>query len=307
MILTQFPDLSWLKNQAEKSFSDRKGWAGRSLPNSGWPNVILNVQTQNICRDNIRGPLSIFTNITGESYVEAENRRLKIKEGFFYVTNHDQYYTLEVDKRSAETFNIHFGEYFSDQVWSALCHTPERLLEEDSFVTPYERMNFHNRLHLKTSAFNQIVYHLQQSANTPMAKEEKLVELMTLLLNDDCQLQKSLRQLPAIKRATRQEIFKRLLYATDLIYAHYDEDLSLDDLAAVSCLSKFHFLRLFKVAFNKTPYQFTNDIRTAKAKELLKKSSENVVSIAKSVGFKDASSFSRMFYNQVGVYPSQYR
>lgn len=307
MILNQFPDLSWLKNQAEKSFSDRKGWGGRSLPTNGWPNVILNVRTQSICRDHIRGPLSIFTNISGESYVEAENRRVKIKNDFFYVTNHDQYYTLEVDQRKAETFNVHFGEYFSDQVWAALRSKPERLLDENSFFVPFEKVNFHNRLHVKTPAFNRVLSDLQQTAGNPTAMEEKLFELMTLLLKDDTELEKSIHQLPLIKRATRQEIMKRLLHATDLIYAHYDQDLSLDTLAAASCLSKFHFLRLFKLAFNKTPHQFTNDIRATKAKELLKNSKENVVDIAKSLGFRDASTFSRMFYNQVGVYPSQYR
>lgn len=83
MIFHEFPDLTWLKQQAEHRFSNRVGWKGRTLENEGWPSVILNVNAQNVYRDNIRGPFSLFTNISGESCVEADNRRVKIREGFF--------------------------------------------------------------------------------------------------------------------------------------------------------------------------------------------------------------------------------
>src|SRR4051812_20782388 len=116
MVHTEFPNLQWLKSQAEQSFAARKAWNGRVLAKKGWPTVILNVKTNNAYRDNIRGPLSVFSNIRGESVVEASKRRVKVKEGFFFVTNHDEYYTLQVDQRNTETFNIHFGEYFADQV-----------------------------------------------------------------------------------------------------------------------------------------------------------------------------------------------
>src|SRR5688500_13260751 len=85
MIFKDFPDLQWLKKQAEKNFSDKTGWEGRSLPHAGWPTVILNVKTQNINRDNIRGPFTIFTNLSGESLVEVDNRKVKIKEDLFFI------------------------------------------------------------------------------------------------------------------------------------------------------------------------------------------------------------------------------
>src|SRR5690349_3848279 len=96
MILHQFPDLQWLKKQAEDNFANRKDYAGKTLPTSGWPTVLLNVKSGSTVRDNIRGPLSIFTNLSGSSVVECNGNRSQVREGFLYTSNHDQRYTLEI-------------------------------------------------------------------------------------------------------------------------------------------------------------------------------------------------------------------
>lgn len=308
MILKEFPNLQWLKQQADKNFADKKGWQGRSLQKEGWPNVILNVNTQKIYRDNIRGPLSIFTNISGESIVEADKRSVKIKEGFFFVTNQDQHYTLAIDHPHTQTFNIHFGEYFADHVFSSLSKNPDELLNHDCFTVPADRLHFFNKMHVRSDRFNKICSDIEKLENDNyLLMDEKLFEMMSLLFNDHHQVKKIERTLPGIKSTTRKEIIKRLYHATDFIYSSYDRQISLETLSRISCLSKFHFLRLFKLAFNQTPHQFINAVRIAKAKNLLKRSGLEVNSIGKLLGFKDASSFSRLFYNEVGVYPSSYR
>jgi AraC family transcriptional regulator len=307
MLLQTFPDLEWLKDQAEKRFANKQGWEGRILSNAGWPTVILNVKTDNICRDNVRGPLSIFANLSGESHVVADKRRVKIKEGFFFVTNADQYYTLEVGKSQANTLNIHFGDDLCEEVLHTLSSRPEKMLDEENFTAPLQKINFHNHLHFKTPRFNSIAKDILTSGDDKLYLDEKLYDLMSILLEDHNNIRASERNLPVIKAATRQEIIRRLLVSTDFIYAFYDSDISLKELADVSCLSPFHFLRLFKLAFSQTPHQFINQVRTSKAKELLAHSKLEVVSISRMVGFRDSSSFSRMFFKQVGVYPSQYR
>src|SRR5690349_15562071 len=131
MIYTQFPDLQWLKKQAEEGFANRKAWMGGTLQQAGWPSVILQVKTPAICRDHIRGPLSLFTNVSGVSKVSVEKKQVTVREDFFFVTNHDQHYTLEVGRnQTTQTFNIHVGEYDADQVLRAITLHPEKLLEE---------------------------------------------------------------------------------------------------------------------------------------------------------------------------------
>ena len=305
MILHQFPDLTWLKQQAERRFSNKQGWEGRNLVQDGWPNVILNVATQHTYRDNIRGPLSIFTNLSGESHVETGKKRTTIKEGFFFVSNRDERYTLDINsKPSTETFNIHFGEYFAGGVLQSLSKSTQSLLENKEQPLHPE---FHSRLTPRSTDVNQIISFLHQYKPSGILLEEKLADVISILLVQENRLAKTQLQLPVLKASTREEIMRRLLDACDYIYTYYHKDLSLDELASVSCLSKFHFLRLFKIIFNKTPHQFINEVRIRRSKELLLRSTLDVKSISKAVGFDTSSSFSRMFRQQTGAYPTQYR
>jgi len=308
MLLHQFPDLAWLKMQAEKNFADRRGWGGRELPQQGWPNVILQVDATETCRDNIRGPLSLFMNLSGESTVTAGKQRTAIPEDFCYLTNQDQYYTLEIARdRPAKTFNIHFGDYFADQVFTAFSQ-PASILLDRPFECPHERLEFHNHLRRRTEALNRVVTGISQAADlSSLRLEEKLVDVMQLLLCDEKKLLAMQAALPILKSSTRHEILRRLLHVTDYIHTHLHQDLSLEQLARVACLSKFHFLRLFKIAFQVTPYQFINAERIRRAKKMLLHTRLEVQEIATVLGYENASAFSRMFFRQLGTYPTQLR
>lgn len=307
MILHQFPELQWLKKQAEEGFVGRRAWDGRILPQQGWPTVILNTETSNTYRDNIPGPLSIFANLAGTSTVDLQKKRISIKEDFFVVSNHGQRYTLEIDNPSpTQTFNIHFGEYFADQLLDSL-KTPSALLDND-FQKPDQRIEFYNHLQRHDQHTKRLILQIKhQGENNPLYLEEKLYELLTLIITRENHVRKMISQLPALRHSTRMEIFQRLLTATDYIYSFYDRPLSLDELASASCLSKFHFLRLFKIAFKKTPHQFITEVRITKAKELLRHTKLEINEISCNVGFDNASAFSRMFFNVTGSYPTQFR
>lgn len=305
MILHDFPDLAWLKQQAEARFSSRRGWNGQVLPRDGWPTVVLDVQTPGTYRDHIRGPLSLFMNIAGEGHVETGRQRTAIKEGFFFVTNPGQHYTLDIAK-PAHTFNIHFGDHFAEQIFQAIVHRPEALLDHGSAL-PLDRLEFYNRLHRRSEAVDRIIQSIYGEQASGMALEEKLGNIMEHLLHDEARLKQSAYALPTLRTATREALIKQLTRATDYIYSFYTRDLSLDELAAAACLSKFHFLRLFKIVFGKTPHQFINEVRIAQSRALLKQRKLDVKNIARAVGFNAPSSFSRTFYQHTGVYPTQFQ
>jgi len=305
MILHDFPDLVWLRKQADEHFSAGRGWNGQILPQAGWPSVILHVKTGGTLRDHIRGPLSLFTNLSGESHVETGRQRAMIKEGFCFITNPGQHYTLDITK-PANTFNIHFGELFAEQVFQAIMHRPEALLDQGATL-PLKELAFHNRLHPRTGAMEQIIQSIYHDQSTGLVLEERLATLMTLLLQQETMLHRSAGELPVLRSATREEILKRLALATDYIYTFYHRDLSLDELATAACLSKFHFLRLFKIMFSETPHQFINRIRIERSRTLLKQQHLDIKTIARAVGFNASSSFSRAFYQHVGVYPTEFQ
>src|SRR6202008_4142390 len=65
------------------------------------------------------------------------------------------------------------------------------------------------------------------------------------------------------------ETLQRLGRARDFIDHCYDHPLSLDQISEKACFSRYHFLRLFRQAFNQTPHQYLIERRIEKAKEFL--------------------------------------
>src|SRR6478736_291955 len=301
MLLKEFPDIHWLKNQIQTRFENQKTWDGRKLEHPGWPTVILNTKAKKVLRENISGPLSIFTTIQGSSTVAAGNRQVKVSENTFFVSNPNQEYTLSIPNE-AETFNIHIGEKVGKEIWYEATHSNNHLLDY-----PFETSaspDLHNRIHWRNNDFNSIINQL--ATNEDEAKEQELLsELIFLLLDEKMKSLKKSENIQALKSTTRVEITRRLHLASDLIYAHFDQDLSVDDLSQASCLSKFHFIRLFKEYFHESPHQFITRLRLEKAVCYLNSSHYTVKEISEKVGIANSSSFSRLFKNHFGFYPTQ--
>lgn len=103
---------------------------------------------------------------------------------------------------------------------------------------------------------------------------------------------------------------QRLGQVIEYVEAYLTEDLSLNDLALVSGLSKFHFARLFKQAFGLTPHRYVMKRRVERAAaELKAEFSQDIVTIAQvahQFGFTDQSHFTRVFKQVKGLTPKQF-
>ena len=83
-----------------------------------------------------------------------------------------------------------------------------------------------------------------------------------------------------------------------------ETNISLDELALNSQLSKYHFLRVFKKQMGLTPHQYILTQRVQKGKELVLKGTK-LNEVASAVGFADQSHFIRSFKKIYGYLPSQ--
>ncbi len=83
--------------------------------------------------------------------------------------------------------------------------------------------------------------------------------------------------------------------------------LDLDEISKQACLSRYHFLRLFRKAFATTPHQYLIHRRIEKAKELLRSRRISVTDVCFEVGFQSLGSFSSLFRRCVGDAPVNYR
>ena len=98
-------------------------------------------------------------------------------------------------------------------------------------------------------------------------------------------------------------IQKVLSYIRKNIYKTID----IDSLAAISCLSKDHFIRLFRKEVNNTPLQYINQKKIEKAQLILITDSMPVKNISYLLAYEDHSYFNRLFKKLTGVTPQQYR
>jgi AraC-like DNA-binding protein len=114
-------------------------------------------------------------------------------------------------------------------------------------------------------------------------------------------------QRPAQSALLKPDTYRRLVRAREFIDSSYQLPLNLEQISSAACLSRFHFLRLFRAAFNKTPHQYLTHRRIEKAKELLSSSPLTVTDVCFEVGFESLGSFSSLFHKHVGHPPNAYR
>jgi AraC family transcriptional regulator len=91
------------------------------------------------------------------------------------------------------------------------------------------------------------------------------------------------------------------------IEEHLEEQISLDTLAKLVRLSRYHFCRSFKQSFGMPPHRFHTRRRIEHAKSLLAKRSVSVTDIGMTIGFSETSSFTAAFRKATGLTPTGYQ
>lgn len=312
MILHEFPDLNWLKGQIAQGFSNRLGWGNLPLDSEGFPSVIIQTKVRECFRPDIKGPFSFFLNIRGNSFCSVDRQTTRIDEDNYFVSNRSQLYTLQVEEGSggAETFNIHFGEFFSESVLNALVTPADRILDAgtEKQLSP---LLFFNQLHRRDATFNNLIYAIltshKETGYNKLRFEEQMSSLLSYHLQQHHHIAEMVNKLPPVRKTTRVELYKRLSRAMDVLRSGFCGEVSLDELAAEACLSKYHFLRLFRTVYGLSPYQYIQHLRIEKARVLLAGSRIPITDLAGILGFDNSQSFSRLFFQRMGIYPTQYR
>ena len=91
------------------------------------------------------------------------------------------------------------------------------------------------------------------------------------------------------------------------ISEHYEDEITVSELAEVAHISRCHFSVRFKERTGFSPYQYLFLYRLGYAKQLLCNTVDSVGEIASRCGFSDVSSFIRAFKRAEGVSPAAYR
>jgi two-component system response regulator YesN len=95
--------------------------------------------------------------------------------------------------------------------------------------------------------------------------------------------------------------------AIDYIHEHYNEQVTLNEVAENIYVSTFYISRMFKKELGISFVDYLNDVRIEKAKELLKDVKYKTYEVAELVGIPDPHYFSKIFKKYSGMTPSEYK
>jgi AraC family transcriptional regulator len=112
---------------------------------------------------------------------------------------------------------------------------------------------------------------------------------------------------PSVGRSQKGLDRRRLVRVLDYIDGNLEGDLTIERLASIACLSRFHFAREFKAAVGQSPHRYVGGKRLERAKALLLRGDRSLVDIALALNFSCQANFSRAFRQVTGLTPGQYR
>jgi AraC family transcriptional regulator len=159
-------------------------------------------------------------------------------------------------------------------------------------------------------AFDSVVHHLGQpllsSLERPLRASKIFLDHVLHALNSHfvCSYGGVRMSAPPFRGGLSSLQMRR---ATELLEAHLDGDIALQQVAEACELSVSHFARAFKQTFHVPPYRWLIERRVNRARDLMTNSRLPLADIAIRCGFADQSALNRSFKRIHGVTPGTWR
>ncbi|MED4040303.1 AraC family transcriptional regulator [Niallia taxi] len=205
------------------------------------------------------------------------------------------------------------------------------MAEEKTKAASYICMNVAPSFVLSQELFSTFVYPYVQASNLPYVnidgnKEwgkiilESILKINRLLkekqpffeIDISTQLAKAWKSFmmhgipPAFNKteASKNEKMKRML---DWIHHHYEEKVSLEDIASAGQLSRSECCRYFKRILKRSPFSYLEHYRIQKSLLLLQEEDANITEVGYRVGFNSTSYFIQKFRKEIQMTPLAYK
>lgn len=159
-----------------------------------------------------------------------------------------------------------------------------------------EEYFYSNHAEKTKKLLDDIIIISEQSAPNPLRLYSKILAVLDVILNDAAS--------PPIQDKATVDIIRT---AKRYIEQHASENISLADIARTVNLSKTYFHTLFTKAVGKTPHDYLILCRIHNVKKMLWDSGNNIGYIAEICGFGCQQYLNKIFKQQTGMTPGQYR
>ncbi|MGN1166314.1 MAG: AraC family transcriptional regulator [Lachnospiraceae bacterium] len=151
---------------------------------------------------------------------------------------------------------------------------------------------------LRNEMMNEMLYIVKHSSESPF----HLIGHLYLFIDYFTRSIASVR----VKQGGRLRDFY-IKEALTFIEQNFQNDISVEDIAAFCGLNRSYFGKIFHDTLNKSPQEFLINYRMTKAAELLKLTTLSIADIGNAVGYPNQLHFSRAFKNMYGMSPRNWR
>ena len=227
--------------------------------------------------------------LSGEGLLDYQGQTYTVKPGqiFWIDCKEQQYYRTSPQTGSWRILWVHFSgvsaSLYCELFQARNRRCPVLTMPPDNAIQEYLRE----------------LMSLYDSDSTELTADLYAAALLTKMLTDIIQVTEQERSWLGVPDTVQQ--------ARDYLTEHYNEKITLDDLAARYAVSKFHFQKQFKHFIGYTPNEFLLQLRLTRAKELLRQTDHPISQIACDVGIQNVSHFISLFKKQEGITPLGYR
>lgn len=173
-------------------------------------------------------------------------------------------------------------------------------------VRPIEQENY-TRVAALTLAMESALWHILRcpfhSFTKRMFLEGKVLELVSLVLEQEMEIWTQTRRLKPVKAGT----LERLHYARTLLLRNLHHPPTLVELAQQAKLNECTLKQGFRQVFGTTVFGYLHEYRLEQARQLLANGHMKVSEVMEAVGFADRRYFAAVFRKKFGINPRDYR
>jgi AraC family transcriptional regulator len=273
-------------------------------------NYLLHLKTKRLDIPEHISPLTVKFSLYGTIKYKTLSGEYKVDSNYL-ILNEGQLCSAKADaSKAVEMVSVFFDKNFAAEVLGNLTAKEDKLIFNPP-IKNSQPIQFFEKLYPIDNFVMPVMMKMKIASSVGFNDagwwEEQFYELLEKMILVHRNVYRQVEKLPPVKLSTKTDLYKRVSKAKEFIDSSVSEPLTLEIIAEEACLSRFHFLRLFKEVFNETPYQYISTMRIRKAVSLLTSSNLSVTEICNEVGFESLSSFSWLFKQRLGLSPESFR
>ncbi len=260
-----------------------------NLPFSEGIEAVTGVNISNFFKRHIHKAYIIGTVTEGKRVILHPGGSSEISNGEIFIINPGQVHSCG----SAQE-NI-FHSYQVLTVSPDKMQSIAKQISEKPENKPYFKLIKYNNLEL--SDLFSVIFKLLETTTFQLEIEGKINSFLSKIVLE-------LSEFPPVIYQTGDQNLS-VKRVCDYIANHYSENLSLNRLSKIACLSPYHFQKVFTKIMGISAHDYLTYHRIGEAKKMLLFSKE-IADIAIKTGFADQSHFSRVFKKTVGIPPGKF-